>query len=215
MTKAKEPVCGMEVDGKKARYLVLGNVLQAVRMLQESRPFAFLIPEVRTNLVYALPDAKSKEDVAGIDGRITVVNGFPKASGFPQFGASSHMARLILEIIKVNPEMRAGINFIYNNDFGKWLKEYCKENNLLLGCVDRSKEPEERKQKEGDSMVWKVAEIIRTAGGRVPDIAYETGAVGKEHLSFLVAKSAVEVVESVIKLADKYIGGHHVKSGTS
>jgi len=205
MTKTKEPVCGMEVDGKKARDLVLGNMLQAVRMLKESRSFALLIPEVRTNLVYALPDAKSKEDVAGIDGRITVVNGFPKASGFPQFGASSHMARLILEIMKVNPEMRAGINFIYNNDFGKWLKEYCKENNLLLGCVDRSKEPEERKQKEGDSMVWKVAEVIRSVNGRVPDIAYETGAVGKEPVSVLIGKSAVEIVERVIKLGEDYV----------
>jgi len=40
--------------------LVLGNVLRAVRMLGKSHSFALLIPEVRTNLVYALPDAKSK-----------------------------------------------------------------------------------------------------------------------------------------------------------
>ncbi|MEA3431574.1 MAG: thiamine-phosphate synthase family protein [candidate division WOR-3 bacterium] len=86
--------------------LVLGNVLQAVMMLEKSHSFAYLIPEVRTNLVYALPNAKSKEDVAGIEGRITVVNGYPKASGFPKFGASSHMARFIIEIMKVNPEMR-------------------------------------------------------------------------------------------------------------
>lgn len=185
--------------------LVLGNMLRAVRMLEKSYSFALLIPEVRTNLVYALPDAKSKEDIAGIEGRITVVTGFPKASGFPQFGASSHMARFILEIMKVNPEMRAGINFIYNDEFGKWLKEYCGENNLLLGCIDRSKEPEERKQKEGDSMVWKVAEVIRSVNGRVPDIAYETGAVGKEPVSVLIGKSAVEIVERVGSLGEDYV----------
>lgn len=185
--------------------LVLENMLQAVRMLEESPSFALIIPEVRTNLVYAFPDAKLKEDVAGIEGRITVVNGFPKASGFPQFGASSHMARFILEIMKVNPEMRAGINFIYNDELGKWLKEYCGKNNLLLGCANRSKEPEERKQKEGDSMVWKVAEIMRSVGGRVPDIAYETGAVGKEPVSVLIGKSAVEIVERVIKLGEEYV----------
>ncbi len=185
--------------------LVLGNVLQAVMMLEKSHSFAYLIPEVRTNLVYALPNAKSKEDVAGIEGRITVVNGYPKASGFPKFGASSHMARFIIEIMKVNPEMRAGINFIYNNDFGKWLKEYCEKNNLLMGCVDRSKEPEERKRKEGDSMVWKVAEVIRSVNGRVPDIAYETGAVGKESVSVLIGKSAVEIVERVGSLGEDYV----------
>jgi len=187
------------------RDLVLGNMLQAVRMLEGSRSFALLIPEVRTNLIYALPDAKSKEDVAGIDGRITVVNGFPKASGFPQFGASSHMARFILETMKTSPEMRAGINFIYNDEFGKWLKEYCEEYNLLLGCIDRSKEPEERRQKEGGSMVWKVAEAIRSVGGRVPDIAYETGAIGKEPVTVLLGKSAVEVVERVGSLGEEYV----------
>jgi len=187
------------------RDLVLGNVLQAVSMLERSRSFALLIPEVRTNLVHALLDAKSKEDVAGIDGRITVVNGFPRASGFPQFGASSHMARFILEIMKINQEMRAGIDFIYNDEFGRWLKEYCGKNNLLLGCADRSKEPEERKQKEGDSMVWKVAEAIQSVGGNVPDIAIETGAVGKEPVSVLIGKSAVEVVEQAIKLGEEYV----------
>ncbi|MGZ4926580.1 MAG: thiamine-phosphate synthase family protein, partial [Halobacteriota archaeon] len=29
--------------------------------------------EVRTNLVYALPDAKTRDDVLAVDGRITVV----------------------------------------------------------------------------------------------------------------------------------------------
>lgn len=187
------------------RDLVLGNVLQAVTMLEKSHSFAYLIPEVRTNLVYALPDARSREDVAGIEGRITVVSGFPKTSGFPKFGASSHMARFIIEIMKTDPEMRAGIDLIYNDKFGKWLKEYCEKNNLLMGCVDRSKEPEERKQKEGDSMVWKVAEVIRSVNGRVPDIAYETGAVGKEPVSVLIGKSAVEIVEQVIKLGEDYV----------
>jgi len=69
--------------------------------------------------------------------------------------------------------MRAGINFIYNQEFGKWLQVYCTKNNLLLAPIDRSKEPDRRKQREGDSMVWKVREAIHSAGGNVPDIAYE------------------------------------------
>lgn len=184
---------------------ILGNMLRAITLLESFRPFASLIPEVRTNMVYALPYAKSREDVAGIEGRITVVNGFPRASGFPKFGVSSHMARFILEIMKVNPEMRAGINFIHNDQFGRWLKEYCAKNNLLLACIDRSKEPEERKEREGDSMVWKVAMVISSVGGRVPDIAYETGAVGKEPVSVFLGRSAVEVTEKIIRLGGEYI----------
>lgn len=185
--------------------MVLGNMLNAIMLLEKSRSFAFLIPEVRTNLVYALSHAKSKREVAGIDGRVTVVNGFPKASGFPRFGASSHMARFILEIMKVDPEMRAGINFIYNQEFGKWLKVYCTKNNLLLARIDRSKEPDEKKKREGDSMVWKVGEAIRSAGGKIPDIAYETDATGKEPVSVMTGKSAVDVVAKIIKLGEKYV----------
>ena len=76
---------------------------------------------------------------------------------------------------------------------------------MLLGCVDRSKEPEERKQKEGDSMAWKVEEAIRLVDGRIPDIAYETSAVGKEPVSVLLEKSAVEVVEKAVKLGEDYV----------
>lgn len=186
------------------REMVLGNMVDAIAVLEKSRSFAPLIPEVRTNLVYALPHAKSKQDVGGIDGRITDVNGFPKASGFPKFGASSHMARFILEIMKVDPEMRAGINFIYNEEFGEWLRAYCDKNNLLLGYVDRSKEPEKIKKEEGGSMAWKVAQIIQSVDGRIPDIAYETGAVGKEPVSVLIGKSAVDVVIRAIKLGEEY-----------
>ena|GEM_PF-2104086 len=46
--------------------MVLGNMLDAVMMLEKSRSFAPLIPEVRTNMVYALPHAKSKQDVGGM-----------------------------------------------------------------------------------------------------------------------------------------------------
>jgi hydroxymethylpyrimidine/phosphomethylpyrimidine kinase len=186
------------------RDLVLGNMLRAVRLIEDSHSFAFLIPEVRTNLVYALKDAKSIEDVVGIEGRITVVNGFPYASGFPKFGGSSHMARFVIEIMRVNPEMRAGIDFIYNNEFGKWLKEYCEKNNLILSCIDRAREPEERKKRKDYSTPWKVKEAIRSVNGRIPDIAYEIGAIGKEDLSFLLARSAIEAARLAIKIADEY-----------
>lgn len=84
---------------KETKAQVLGCLLQALHKLEKSSPFAKLIPEVRVNLAYALPNAETPEDVAGIEGRITVVNGQPKASGSPQFGASDHMARAILQIL--------------------------------------------------------------------------------------------------------------------
>ncbi len=186
------------------RDAVLGNMVRAIHILEECRFFAPLIPEVRTNLVYALPNACTQDAVAGVDGRITSVKGYPKAAGYPTLGASSHMARFIIEVIKRDGEIRAGINFMHNDTFGQWLEEYCKKNGLLLGWIDRSKEPEARKEEEGGSMVWKVAEAIRSVDGQVPDIAYETGAVGKEPVSVLLGRSAVDVVKGAIRLSETY-----------
>ena len=72
-----------------------GHMAVALNILEGCQEFAALIPEVRTNLVYARPGARTRDEVLGIEGRITVVNGFPTAAGKPRFGASSHMARLL------------------------------------------------------------------------------------------------------------------------
>ncbi|MBM4448424.1 MAG: phosphomethylpyrimidine kinase, partial [Chloroflexi bacterium] len=48
------------------REMILGNLAQAMNRLQESAEFALLMPEVRVNLVYALPKAKTGKDVAAI-----------------------------------------------------------------------------------------------------------------------------------------------------
>ena len=69
-----------------------GKIAVALDLVEECKEFAALIPEVRTNLVYARPNSRSRDDVLGIDGRITVVSGLPHAAGKPRFGASSHMA---------------------------------------------------------------------------------------------------------------------------
>ena len=74
--------------------VILGNITCAVGMLESCPEFAALIPEVRVNLVYALPQATTPNEVAAVEGRITAVGGLPRASGMPKLGASDHMARL-------------------------------------------------------------------------------------------------------------------------
>jgi predicted fused transcriptional regulator/phosphomethylpyrimidine kinase len=72
--------------------VVLGNLVTAVHMLENCPEFTSLIPEVRVNLAYALPNAKITEDVAAVEGRITAVHGHPSAAGMPAWGASDHLA---------------------------------------------------------------------------------------------------------------------------
>jgi hydroxymethylpyrimidine/phosphomethylpyrimidine kinase len=187
-------------------YGMLGRMLVALGEIERCREFAALIPEVRTNLVYAREKAKSREDVLAVDGRITVVEGLPRAAGRVRFGASSHMARLIIEIRKRDPSVRAGIDLAWTPHLSSWLEKYCREMGWVFSVIDRHGEPGEIREAEGASMPWKVAEAVRAAGGRVPKIFYETGAIGKEPVSVLVGRDPVEVAGQACEIARKYHG---------
>jgi hydroxymethylpyrimidine/phosphomethylpyrimidine kinase len=184
--------------------MMLGMMWKAIEIIEECREFAMLIPEVRSNLVYAKHEAKTVDDVMAIDGRITIVNGRPHASGHPKFGASSHMARIILELMKFNPEIRSGINITCNPELISFLEDYCAANSMRIVKVDRTNEPAESRDIEGKTMSWKAREAVRLAGGDVPDIFYETGDIGKEPIITVVGKNPVEVVTHACDIAMKY-----------
>lgn len=188
----------------KEKEQVLGNLCLAVEMLKKSKSFGKIIPEVRTNIVYCLKNAKDVRDVAGINGRLTKIEGSPFPSGYPGFGASDHLARKILEIRKYNPEYRAAINFVYTKKLGKWLKKYCRKNGIIYGGIDRTKEPQKIAKVEKGSMPWKVAEAIKSAGGKIPEIFYEANAPGKEDLTVIIGRSAVEVTKRAVEIAKNF-----------
>jgi len=183
---------------------MLGKMAVALNILESCQDFAAMIPEVRTNLVFARKDARTRFEVLGIEGRITVIGGLPHAAGKPRFGASSHMARLLIEIRKVDPTVRAGIDFANDPVLAGWLEDYCRKKGWTFSVIDRRNEPQEIREKEGASMPWKVAEAIRAAGGCAPRIFYETGAMGKEPVSVLVGRDPIEVVEQVCEIARLY-----------
>jgi len=182
---------------------VMGNLCTAVNDLQRCRDFCGLMPEVRVNIVYALPGAKSSRDVAAIDGRITVVNGYPHASGFPGWGVSDHMARLVIEARKHRPEVNAGINFKCDDGIIAVVKKYALEKKLLFGCIDRTVEPDEAARIDGNSMPWKIKHMVASYGG-VPDIFYEGDGWGKEPLFMTLGVDAVSVVKRAVEIARLY-----------
>jgi len=185
---------------KVQREQVLGNIVQAVAMLESCCEFAALMPEVRINIVYALPGAKTGKDVAAIDGRITVVNGYPHASGLPRWGASDHMARLVIEVRKYNIKVNSGINFRCDKKVISVVKEYARKKGLKFGWIDRTREPESASLIDGASMPWKVKWMAKEFG-EVPQVFYEGDGWGKEPLFMLVGESAVSVAEMAIDIA--------------
>ncbi len=188
------------MNRQEQRDLLLGNVTRALTMLEDSPDFALLMPEVRVNMVYALPGAKSSEDVVAVDGRITAVKGVIRTAGLPRYGASNHMARLMMEIRKYESDVNAGINFKCDKDVIEVVKKYCKEKQLLFGWIDRTKEPAEIAEKEGGSMPWKVKYLVANYGG-IPRFFYEGDGWGKEPLFVALGKDAVEATEMALDIA--------------
>ena len=182
---------------------ILGNLVVAVTMLEDCPEFALLIPEVRVNLVCALPGANTRQDVAAVEGRITAVRGCPHASGLPAFGASDHMARLIIEARKYDPAINAGINFKCDKTIIEVVKEYCLTKGLLFGWIDRTKEPLEVIEHDGASMPWKIGELVRSSGG-LPRLFYEGDGWGKEPLFVALGSDAVEVTTVAMEIARRY-----------
>ena len=182
---------------------VLGNLVEALNMLENCPEFTALIPEVRVNLAYALPEAQVSQDVAAVEGRITAVRGFPHASGMPTWGASDHLARRILEVRKYDAEINAVINFKCNQQIIEVVQQYCSERGLLFGWLDRSKEPQNITEVDGASMPWKIKQLV-TKYSAVPQLFYESAGWGKEPLFLVLGKDAVEVAGITIDIAQRY-----------
>jgi len=193
------------LDNTNKADAVLGNLLSAVHLLQSCKEFAALIPEVRVNIAYALPDARTPQQVAAVEGRITVVGGMPHATGMPGWGASDHLARRILEVRKYDAEINAAINFKCDQAIIEVVQSYSSQRGLLFGWLDRSEEPKAAMQTDGASMPWKVKQLVAKYGA-VPRLFYEGAGWGKEPLFLALGKDAIEVASVAIEIARRNIG---------
>lgn len=175
------------------------TVQKALIIIQNSDHIAELIPEVRSNLVMARKDAKTIDDVVGVPGRITTVKGRARAFMKPEWGASSHMARMVLEVMKHDPNRRSAINLRYKQE----IIEICDKLGLRVSFYSRMEEPEDSRNIEGHSISWGVEQAIKRLG-EVPDVIYHTGDWGKEPIIALIGCDAIDVAEMAVCIAELY-----------
>ena len=172
------------------RARVIACMGEAVALLT-GRMDARLIPEVGMNIVYALPDARSKDDVAGVLGRIVRLGDRVHPVGAIAFGASDHMARIVITAMRFDPRVRSAANVRFSEAI---LPEL--ENLLFEVCsFDRAKEPP-----GVQTMDWGVASCCREG---VPDAIYDRGAVGKEPMIRVLAEDPVMVAHNILKLSNR------------
>jgi thiamine-phosphate diphosphorylase len=179
-------------------------IRKAAEILQNSDYLAEIIPEVRSNLVMARENASEIGDVAGIPGRITTIKGRVRVFMEPDWGASSHMARLVLAVMAHDPEKRSAMNIRYH----PCLIEICEKLGLQVSFYNREEEPEDLRAMEGGTIPWGVEQAIKRIGG-VPDVIYHTGDWGKEPSIVLIGGDAVDVAKTVVCIAQLF----HVRGG--
>jgi len=199
----------IEMKKGKESEATLGNLVMALHILEDCAEFSALIPEVRTNLAYALPDAQVPQEVAAFLGRITIVRGYPHVVAAPNWGASDHLARRIIESRKFDKSVNAIINFKFEEKVLSVVQEYCQREGLLLGWLDRGEEPPEVSKHDQSSMPWKVERLFSRYSA-MPRIYYEGPGWGKEPLFLAQGKDAVEVASIAVEIARRYKGRHTI-----
>ncbi len=178
--------------GDAERYRVLDELKRVIQRIEQEKRFHELIPEVGVNIAYALPNASSLGEVAALSGRIVKSGSKAMSIGRPEFGASKHVASIVLTAMKCDPRYRCAMN-IRNSD--EFLRK-CRANFRVAG-FDRRKEP-----RGVSTMEWGTSKAIERLGA-VPDAVYDRGSVGKEAMIRLLGRNPSEVLDKALSLLDR------------
>jgi predicted fused transcriptional regulator/phosphomethylpyrimidine kinase len=152
-------------------------------MLRNTGGFAARIPAVGSNLVEALPDAETIEDVAAVPGRILDVRGEVTVPGDPAFGVSQHVAGVLLAARAAGSPARATLNVAYD--------EATVEALVAAGHTAVTFDP------DADT-----GEAVAAAleGNEAAEVLYHTGAMGIEPIVYVLGPDAPSVVGVVREL---------------
>jgi hypothetical protein len=164
---------------------VRSSVGRALRALTAASGFAALVPDVGSNVVECLPDARGIEDVAGVPGRIVDVKGRPTVPADPEFGVSEHVAQVLLAARAAGSPARAAVNVRYDPASVDALRE------AGLRAIEFDPEAD----REGSGGAVRTALADQSADERFA--LFQTGAVGVEPILYVLGPDAPTVVRTV------------------
>lgn len=170
------PMAWLELRAYRAD--IIDELNKALKVIEDNADLiGNYIPEVQSNLGYALPAlyARNLDDVAAVPGRIVKYMGKAKPSGPPTFGVSSHVANYILTAMKHGPEVRSAMNIKYDNR----VIEAARELGYVVSGYDRRQEPPEVKAREGASIPWGGTEQAIKNAGRFPTLFITSVIMGR------------------------------------
>jgi hydroxymethylpyrimidine/phosphomethylpyrimidine kinase len=179
---------------EQEKYRIIEDLKAALARLQGAST-GHLIPEVQSNLGYALPYAETHGHVAAFPGRLVRLEEKVVSVGCPCFGASRHIASIILTVMRHDPSYRSVMNVRFSEDRVK----QCQAFGWKVCAFDRTEEPKEVKEREGSTLEWGT-ETVLSKETETPGVIYDRGDVGKEPMIRILGRTPDDVVDKVLKL---------------
>lgn len=177
------------------RHQVLTALERVAREIQKHPALARLAPEVQSNLGFALPLARSADEVAAFPGRFVRLPEGLAAVRPAAFGASRHIASVILAAMRIHPDLRSAMNVRYSET----ILAKARDSGLQPARFDRREEPEEVKRIEGSTLEWGTLRALEQAAAK-PDLIYDLGETGKEPMIRILGKDPEDVFRKLILL---------------
>jgi len=154
-----------------------------------------LIPEVQSNLAYAIPYAESVDDVASFPGRIVRLVNTVDTLSSARFGASRQIHHLVLAAMEYDPERRSAMSIAYSDTLVRRIRSL----GYTVAEFDRSRTPPDLQQEEGSTLAWGVQDVMEELG-KVPDAIFDRGAVGKVPMIRIFGMDPGSIVNLIARL---------------
>lgn len=177
-----------------ARYDVLQSLSRAAeRLVRED--ISPLIPEVMSNLSYAVPYPEGPQDVAAFPGRILITPSGTLVPAGPAFGAATAIASVVLTAMQTFPNLRSAMNIRY----WEGLEELADRLHLKAAGYDPVRAPV---QGRNEILAWGIAAILKSLAEwePPPDLVCDPGGWGREPQVFILGENPMQVAEKALAL---------------
>jgi XRE family transcriptional regulator, thiamine biosynthesis regulator len=169
------------------------HVAEAVGLLEGSSAFVPIMPEVSVNIAYAPEGASSVQEIVAVPGRIVRVRGTARSFMRPEYGASTHVANVLLAMMSHDRSLRAAMNVRYDQKMRRALSQVMIRPLLL----------DQARVRRDSEMIGPLRAALRSASGPVTAVV-DPGAPGLEAGLYLFAQDAIRVVHLGLKIARAY-----------
>lgn len=172
------------------RVKVLEDLEKAVSYLR-THPIPNLVPALKVNIASGVEQAESIDDIASYPGRLPDRRGKITDPLPPEFGASRHLAALLLTAMRFDPSLRSVISLAFNEK----VRFALKENDRSFKELDRSSST--------------IEELLEKDGPGASGIVVDPGDFGIEPCLYIFGSSPLEISARAVEL-QRIIGGSDV-----